>query len=83
MMEARTSHFDKDEAPMTECRPYKNQKSQFLKNEKSGLWNFRFLNPDRFLAPKKILNRMTGFKRFTGTPYTQRTGGQGSFPFIF
>jgi hypothetical protein len=51
MMEARTSHFDKDEAPMTECRPYKNQKSQFLKNEKSGLWNFRFLNPDRFLVP--------------------------------
>jgi hypothetical protein len=45
MMEALTSHFDKDEAPMTECRPYKNQKSQFLKNGKSGFLSFKFLTP--------------------------------------
>jgi hypothetical protein len=45
MMEAQTSPFDKDEAPMTECRPCKNQKSQFLKNEKSEFRSFRFLTP--------------------------------------
>jgi hypothetical protein len=45
MMEARTGSFDKDEAPMTECRPYKNQKAQFLKNEKSGFLIFKFLTP--------------------------------------
>jgi hypothetical protein len=45
MMEARTSPFDKDEAPMTEYRPYKNQKTQFFKNEKSEFRSFRFLTP--------------------------------------
>jgi hypothetical protein len=34
MMEARTSPFDKDEAPTTEYRPCKNQKTQFLKMRK-------------------------------------------------
>ena len=50
MMEARTGSFDKDEAPMTECRPYENQKSQFLKNEKSGLWELQIFNSDRLLG---------------------------------
>jgi hypothetical protein len=30
MMEARTSSFDKDEAQMTEFRPYKNQKARLF-----------------------------------------------------
>jgi hypothetical protein len=45
MMEARPSPFDKDQAPMTECRPCKNQKARFLKNEKSEFRSFRFLTP--------------------------------------
>jgi hypothetical protein len=45
MMEARPSPFDKDEAPMTEYRPCKNQKAQILKNGKSGFLIFKFLNP--------------------------------------
>jgi hypothetical protein len=31
MMEARTSPFGKDEAPMTECRPAKIKRPSFLK----------------------------------------------------
>jgi hypothetical protein len=45
MMEAQTSPFDKDEALMTECRPYKNENARFLKNEKSEFRSFRFLTP--------------------------------------
>jgi hypothetical protein len=36
MMEARPCPFDKDEAPMNEYRPCKNQMAGFLKNGKSG-----------------------------------------------
>lgn len=35
MMETQTIPFDEDEAPMTECRPCKNQKAQIFKNGKS------------------------------------------------
>jgi hypothetical protein len=41
MMEARTGSFDKDEAPMTECRPAKIEKPSLKKrNPDSG--SFRF-----------------------------------------
>jgi hypothetical protein len=42
MMEARTGSFDKDEAQMTEYRPFKNQMARFLKNGKSRFLSFIF-----------------------------------------
>ena len=45
MMETQTIPFDEDEAPMTECRPCKNQKAQIFKNGKSEFLSFKFLTP--------------------------------------
>jgi hypothetical protein len=34
--------------------PCKNQKTQFLKNEKSGFWELQIFNSDRLLGAKEV-----------------------------